>query len=153
MASQGPTRADTFQVSVQLEDVRHPNRIMLNLGTWDKRGGGALDSEEMRYNPGGMQPAVSLGGRKNVENVTVSRLYRIVRDHNDLLQRMYNGVGRARMVVSQQPLDISGDGAGIRPIVWRGTLKRVTPPEHDSESSDAALIELEMTVEGEPVVG
>ena len=153
MSAQGPTRADTFQVTVQVEDVRSVNRGMLNLGTWDKRGGGQLDSEEMRYNPGGMQPAVSLGGRKNVENVTVSRLYRIVRDHNELLQRLYNGVGRAKMVVSQQPLDISGDGTGIRPIVWRGTLKRVTPPEHDSESSDAALIELEMTVEGEPVVG
>lgn len=153
MSSQGPTRADTFQVNVQVEDVRHPARIMLNLGTWDKRGGGQLDSEEMRYNPGGMQPAVSLGGRKNVDNVTVSRLYRIVRDHNDLIQRLFNGVGRAKMIVSQQPLDISGDGSGIRPIVWRGTLKRVTPPEHDSESSDAALIELEMTVEGEPVVG
>lgn len=151
--AEGPTRADTFQVNVQVEDVRHPNRIMLNCGTWDKRGGGALDSEELRYKPGGMASAISLGGSKNVDNVTVSRLYRIVRDHTDLLQRLFNGVGKAKMVVSQQPLDISGDGTGVRPIVWRGTLKRCTPPEHDSESSEAAMIELEMTIEGEPVVG
>ena len=153
MASQGPTRADTFSVTVSVEDVIHPNRIMLNLGVWDKRGGGQLDSEEMRYNPGGMAPAVSLGGRKTVENVTVSRLYRIVRDHTELTQRLFNGVGRARMEVRQLPLDITGSGEGVRPIVWKGTLKRVTPPEHDSESSDAAMIELEMTVEGEPVIG
>jgi hypothetical protein len=153
MSAQGPTRADTFQVNVQVEDVRHPDRIMLNLGTFDKRGGGQLDSEEYRYNPGGMAPAVSLGGRKTTENITVSRLYRIVRDHNTLAQRLFNGVGRARMVVSQQPLDISGDGEGLRSIVWRGTLKRVTLPEHDSESSDPAMMELEMTVEGEPVIG
>jgi hypothetical protein len=148
----GPTRADTWDVTVQVEDVRHPNRIMLNLGTWDKRGGGQVDSEEYKYPPGAMQQTVSLGGRKNTDNVTVSRLYRLVRDHSNLVQKLINGAGKARMTVSQQPLDVNGNAFG-QPIVWRGTLKRVTPPEHDSESSDAALIELEMTVEGEPVVG
>jgi hypothetical protein len=148
----GPTRMDTFAVNVQVEDVGHPARIMLNCGIWDKKTGGEVDSEESKYPPGGMQTQVSLGGRKNVGNVTVSRLYRLVRDHQDLMQRLIDGAGKARMVVAQQPLDIDGNVFG-RPLVTKGTLKRVTPPEVDSESSDAAMVELEMTVEGEPVVG
>lgn len=153
--AEGPTRADTYDVTVSVQDVNNTTQlVMMNLGTWDKRGGGAIDSEETRYNPGGMAPAVSLGGRKTVENVTVSRLYRIVRDHTDITQRLIDGVGRARMEVRQLPLEISSKkGTGLRPIIWEGTLKRCTVPEHDSESNDAALIELEMTVEGEPHVG
>jgi hypothetical protein len=149
----GPTRADTFTVTVSVQDIGNTSRlVMMDCGIWDKRGGGAVDSEEARYNPGGMAPAVSLGGRKTVENVTVSRLYRIVRDHTDLTQRLISGVGRAKMEVRQLPMEITGGESNLRQIIWTGTLKRVTVPEHDSESSDAALMELEMTVEGEPVV-
>jgi hypothetical protein len=153
MAADGPTRSDTYRVTVEVQNLEVSERAMLDLGVWDKRGGGAIDSEETRYNPGGMAPAVSLGGRKTVENVTVSRLYRIVRDHSRMTQRMINGVGRAEMIVKQQPMEITGGPSGLPQIVWKGTLKRVTVPEHDSESNDAALIELEMTVEGEPHVG
>lgn len=153
MADQGPTRADTFEVTVVVQDVGNTTQeVMMDCGVWDKRGGGAVDSEETRYNPGGMAPAVSLGGRKTVENVTVSRLYRIVRDHNELTQRLISGVGRAKMEVRQRPMEITGGPNNLRAIVWKGTLKRCTVPEHDSEGNDAALIELEMTIEGEPVV-
>jgi hypothetical protein len=147
----GPTRQDTWNVTVDVEDVAHPNRIMLHLGTWDKKSGGEVDSEEYKYNPGAMAEAVSLGGRKNVGNLTVSRLYRLVRDHQDLHARLIRGVGKARVVVKQQPLDINENAFGT-PIVWTGTLKRVSSPEVDSESSDAALIEIEVTVEGQPTV-
>lgn len=148
MAGGGPTRADTWEVTVEVADVTNPNRPMLDLGVWDKRGGGQGDSEETLYPPGGMQEKVSLGGQQTVENVTVSRLYRLVRDHQNLGSRLMAGRGKARMVVKAQPLDIDGNAhAAFRPIVWRGTLKRVTLPEADSESNDAALIELEMTTE------
>lgn len=147
----GPTRQDTFRVSVLLEDVTNPNRPMMPLGTWDKKSGGEVDSEEYRYYPGGMEDQVSLGGRKNVGNVTVSRLYRLVRDHDLLMQKMISGVGKAQVTISQQPLDINGNSWG-RPLVYKGTLKRVLPPEHDSEGSDAALVEMEITVDGQPVV-
>jgi len=144
------TRQDTWNVTVSVEDVTNPNRPLMPLGTWDKKSGGAVDSEEYKYNPGAMAEAVSLGGRKNVENIVVSRLYRLVRDHENLSRRMIAGVGKARAVVSQHPLDIDGHAFG-RPIVWSGTLKRWTPPEVDSESSDAALVEMEITPEGQPV--
>jgi len=96
-----------------------------------------------------MAPTVSLGGSKTTDNVVVSRLYRLGRDH-DFVQTLFSGVGKAKMIVTKQPLDVDGNVYG-KPIVYNGTLKRVTPPEHDSESSAAALLELEMTPEGEPV--
>lgn len=145
----GPTRTDTWQVTVRLRDLTSGSRPMVNLGVWDKRSGGEVDSEETKYNPGGMDPAVSLGGRRNVGNITVSRLYRHERDHAGLARVFIAGAGKADMEVAALPLDVEGNAFG-RPIVWKGTLKRVTFPEHDSESSDAALVELEMTVDGVP---
>lgn len=147
----GPTRQDTWSVTVQCEDVTVASRPMRNLGVWDKKQGGETDSEEYKYSPGAMAGTVSLGGRKNVGNVTVSRLYRLLRDHATVLRMLISGAGKARIVIAQQPLDINGNVFG-NPIVWNGTLKRVSPPEVDSESSDAALIEIEATVEGEPTV-
>jgi hypothetical protein len=140
----GPTRKDTFKVSVFIEGMNWTDHI------WDKKTGGQVDSEETKYYPGNMEPPVSLGGRKTVENIVVSRLYRHERDHL-VINDLFNKVGKAAMSVQQIPLDMNKQPFGS-PIVWRGTLKRVTAPEHDSESNDAALLELEMTVEGYPVV-
>lgn len=147
MASVDGTRADTYRVNVHVENMRSGN--LNNLGVFDKMTGGGLDSDETKYKPGGMVPPVSLGGSKTTDNVVVSRLYRLARDH-DIVQMLFNGVGKAKMVITKQPLDADGNVYG-KPIVYNGTLKRCTPPEHDSESSAAALIELEMTPEGEPV--
>lgn len=144
----GPTRADTWLINVQIE---HPtNGNMLNYGTWDKVTGGGLDSDEATYRPGGMAPPVSLGGAKTVDNLVVSRLYRIGRDHA-VVQQMFDSVGKCDMIVSKQPLDIEGNvEPGVKPIVYSGTLKRVTPPDVDSTSTDPALLELEMVIEGYP---
>jgi hypothetical protein len=54
------------------------------------------------------------------------------------------------VTVADQPLDFNGNASGIDSLVYSGTLKRVTPPDADSESSTAAIIELEITVEGYP---
>jgi hypothetical protein len=138
----GGTRQDTYSVTVTLNGV--------NEGVWDKKDGGEVDSEEFKYNPGGMVPPVSLGGRKNVGNVTLSRLFRLDRDQANL-QRYINNVGRGSIVIAQQPLDIDGNAYGA-PLIYRGTLKRCTPPTVDSESSSPGMIELEVTIEGYPTV-
>jgi hypothetical protein len=144
----GPTRQDTYSVSVHVipPGGNPPGR---DLGVWDKMTGGQVDSDETRYNPGGMAPPVSLGGRKTVENIVVSRLYRLARDH-DIVQDFINWSGRARVIVSKQPLDIEGNVYG-RPIVYNGTLKRYSTPDVDSESSAAGMVEIEVTIEGYPV--
>lgn len=142
----GPTRKDTFKVSVFVEGMTWTDRV------WDKKTGGGVDSEETKYYPGGMVPPVSLGGRRTVENLVVSRLYRHERDHL-IVGQLLDKVGKASMSVQQLPMDINGNEmVGGNAIIWRGILKRVTVPEHDSESNDAALLELEMSVEGYPTI-
>jgi hypothetical protein len=142
------TRQDTYEVTVTV--FRPGTKTPIIKGVWDKMSGGQVDSEETKYYPGGMVDPISIGGRRTAENVTVSRLYRIGRDHKDL-QALINVVGRAPMTVSRQPLNTSGSKSdGADPIVWTGTLKRVTPPDVDSEGNAAGMIELEMTVDGFP---
>lgn len=136
----GPTRSDTYNVTLSIDGV--------NYGTFDKMEGGDVDSEEYTYKPGGMAAPVSLGGSRSVENVTLRRLYRLARDHS-ITQRLFDKVGKGECVVTKQPLDVDGNVWGS-PIVTRGTLKRVSTPDHDSESTDPGLLEIEITVDGIP---
>lgn len=132
------SRLDQYSVSVSVNG--------LNLGVFDKMTGGNIDSEELKYKPGGMAPHVSLGGSVNVSNVMVSRLYDLARDHTriPLLKGL---VGKGSVTVRKQPLDINGAAYG-KPIVYTGILKALNPPEPDSESNAAALLELEVSTVG-----
>lgn len=132
------SRLDQYDVRVSVDGT--------DLGTYDKLTGGEVDSEETTYKPGAMGPRVSLGGSVNVGTVVVSRLYDLARDHQ-IVHWLIGRAGKGQAVVSKQPLDIDGNVFG-RPIVYSGKLKRVTAPEADSESSDPALIELEVTPAG-----
>jgi len=117
-----------------------------NLGTWDKLTGGEIDSDETTYKPGGMGNRISLGGSVNVGNVTVEKLYDLQNVHA-IVHWLLPLVGKATLVVKKQPLDVDGNAWG-RALVYTGKLKMVTPPEVDSEASDAALLALEMTPVG-----
>jgi hypothetical protein len=134
------TRADTWLITVGVNGI--------HTGIWDVKEGGDVDSNELTYKPGGMVDPISLGGSRNVNNVTLRRNYRLGRDHSQS-QRWLNWVGKGSVVITQQPLDQDGNAWG-KPIVYNGTLKRVKLPDHDSSSSDAAMIEIEVTVSGIP---
>jgi len=144
MPTIGPTRTDTYRVNVSIE---HPaNGNMLNYGIFDKLTGGEVDSEEAVYRPGNMGARESLGGSVTYSNVIVSRLYKLDRDHSVIAQ-IRNSVGKCSMIISKTPLNIHGESEGISPVTYRGTLKRLALPEHDSMATDPGLFELEMTVE------
>lgn len=129
------SRLDQYNVTVSVDGTA--------LGTFDKMTGGELDSEETKYKPGGMVPQVSLGGSKTVNNVTVSRLFRLDRDLG-LLPLLKSRVGKGVVYASKMSLDVDGNPYGT-PLVYNGTLKQVKFPEPDSESSSAAMIELEIS--------
>jgi hypothetical protein len=131
-------RLDEYNVTVSVDGR--------DLGTWDKFSGGEVDSEETRFKPGNMRPSISLGGSVNIGNVTVSRLYDLEKVHA-VTHWLIDRVGEAIVVVKKQPLDRYREPFG-NPLVYRGVLKQINPPEHDSESSDAALLELEMVPQG-----
>jgi hypothetical protein len=139
----GPTRKDTYTIHVKVGGA--------DLGVFDKMTGGNLDSDEFQYSPGGMVDPISLGGKRKPANFTVSRLYRLARDHNRM-QFLLNHVGKGEVIVLKQPMDIDGNVFGD-PLVHKGTLKNVQAPEVDSESSDAGLLELEVTPNGPPSLG
>jgi hypothetical protein len=148
-----PTRQDTWDVELW---VRNPTTSKYEyFGIWDKKTGGEVDSDDTIYHPGNMADPISLGGRRTTGNVTLSRLYKLERDHGGVgasgqhIGALINRAGVADAKVSQQPLDLNGHAWG-NPLVYVGVLKRVTPPEHDSEASGAAMIELEITITGYP---
>jgi hypothetical protein len=125
MAAAAPTREDTWLLTVNVDGR--------DLGVFDTLSGGELDSEESKYQPGGMAAEISLGGRKTIGNVTIGRYCDRTR--------------AARITIGQTPLDPMGARAG-EPLTYTGTLKTVTPPDVDSTGTDAAQLTLEATIDG-----
>lgn len=135
-----PTRQDTWSIIVKFRGN--------TIGFFDKKSGGAVDSEDTKYYPGDMADPISLGGRKTTDNVTLQRIYDGNDDH-EIIGELMEGVGRANVTVTQRPKDPDGNSFGKR-ITYDGKLKRVLPPETDSESSSAALLEIEVAPIGTP---
>ena len=117
-----------------------------SLGVWDVLTGGETDTDELTYKPGGMAPAISLGGIVTVGQLIVSRIYQLERDHLQV-HWLLGRVGKGNVVINKAVLDEDRNAFG-QPLVTRGKLKRVTPPEVDSNSTDAATIEIEITPQG-----
>jgi hypothetical protein len=103
-----------------------------------------MDSEETKFRPGGMAQELALGGSQTLENLTVARLFNLSRDLS-VVKRWYARAGKARVTAVEQFLDTDGNAFG-QPVSYVGKLKSVSIPEHDSESSDPALVELEITL-------
>jgi hypothetical protein len=134
-----PSRQDMYSVSVVVQDIG-------DTGIWDKCDGGEVDSSEKKYKPGAMAKELSLGGLQSVGNLTISRYYDLDRD-GAIKKRLMNGAGKKEVVVTKQPLDVNGVPYG-EPDVYAGTLKMVKPPEPDSEGTDEARIEIEVSSAG-----
>jgi hypothetical protein len=129
------SREDEYQVTATLDG--NP------LGVFDKLSGGALDSTDTKYKPGGMAPQISLGGSQEATNVVLQRLYVLSRDR-PLVAGLLRRAGKGSVVITKQSLDENGVAFGD-PITYTGTLKQVTLPDHDSESNNAALMQLEIS--------
>lgn len=133
------SRLDQYEISVSIDGTPIPE-------PWDKMSGGNIDSSETKYKPGGMVPQISLGGSVEVSNVTVERLYVLSRDHA-LVPTLKAAVGKGVVVVTKQPLDVNGVKFGA-PIVYSGKFKQLTLPEPDSESTNAATMQIEVSTVG-----
>lgn len=113
---------------------------------FDSCTGGDTDSDETKYRPGGMAPEVSLGGSVSTANVVVARNFALGRD-DVLLPKLRAAAGRKNASVTVQPLDSDRNAFGV-PWTHRGVLQRVQGPQHDSTSTDAAMLELEINPGG-----
>jgi hypothetical protein len=74
---------------------------------FDQFSGGEVDSEEALYSPGGMAAEISLGGRRTIGNVTVSRYCDRALDW-PIIKWLTAQVGVARCTIGYTPLDPSG---------------------------------------------
>ena len=119
-----------------------------DLGVWDKFSGGDIDSDDTKYRAGGRAPEESLGGTRSVSNVTTSRLFRIERDF-DLIQKLVDGAGSKDVQITRAYLDPTStpvNSPAMGNVVYIGKLKAFKQPDHDSNSSDASLYEIECSV-------
>lgn len=133
-------REDMFRVSLTIDGE--------SWGVWDQRTGGKVSANGVTYRPGNMGPQQSLGGVPTTDAVTLVRNYQHQRDHDkvgDLLAKVGTGICVAKAL----PLDQSGNAYG-KPIVWKGVLDSVEAPQHDSESTKAAMLTLTIAVSSNP---
>jgi hypothetical protein len=114
-----------------------------SLGVFDTRSGGDVTAEPAKRRPGGMQGLRSHAALPDYDDVTVGRAYERIRDH-ELLRGLRGRVGRAYMLIAEQPLDEDGNAWG-RPTLYYGRLAGLTDGEADSESGDVRMFELTMT--------
>lgn len=132
-------RADQRRVTVKVDDI--------DLGVADTKGGGAVDSEDTKHRPGGMQDERSYGGPVTVENVTAT----FVLDLDVLwakVPKLRAKVGKGKATLTEQPLDVDGNAKG-KPDVYSGVLKAVTPPDYDANATgDVGKLEIEVSVSG-----
>jgi hypothetical protein len=131
-------RQDQFLVTVSVDGK--------NYGLFDKMSGGAVSATDTKYRPAGRETEISLGGRKTVENITVERLYTLGRDHLQVKVLM-SKVGKGRVRITKRCMDENGAPWG-RPLVYSGTLQKVTVPDMDNQSTSVATIVLEIGTDG-----
>jgi hypothetical protein len=143
------TRQDTWLVALAIEDPANPGDPYPDWGIWDTKTGGDIDSDDHLYYPGGMLPAYDLGGKPTPQSITLSRNYRIQRDHYRA-QKLIDSVGKSNVRITIFPMDKYGN-EHTPAIVYLGTLKTVTFPEINSESSsDPGMITIVCTIYSAP---
>jgi len=138
-----PAREDTHILTMTIDGG--PGVGIRNLGVWDAKEGGEIDSEENKYKPGGMADEISMGGTKSVGNLTFRRYYDWARDDPHIAW-LINRVGNGRGTLGVQMLDIHGNPQGGL-LTYGGTLKTFTPPDLDSTSNDPAMLSAEFTID------
>jgi hypothetical protein len=134
-----PTREDTWLITLSLDGR--------DMGVWDSKDGGEVDSEESKYKPGGMAAEISLGGSVSIGNLTIKRYCDRERDW-PVIKWLAGRSGKGRGTIGITPLDVDGVRAGD-PLVYTGTLKQVKFPDIDSTGGDAAQLECEFTIDGQ----
>jgi hypothetical protein len=115
------------------------------LGVWDTLSGAATTASPAKRRPGGSQQEDVARTRSTNDDITVSRENKLERDIAPLRVLRANRVGRATVVVTEQPLDDDDIPFGP-PTVYTGILNRVFTGDVDSNSDDFRMAELGVTV-------
>lgn len=127
-------RSDTARVQVTVAGISLPS------DSWSKMEGGENAAETSQLLPGGMAPAVALGGLAKRTDLTVHRPW------SDVMAGAYKAldqaVGAATVTASYVVLDNNKQPVANASVTYTGILKSVTRPNYDSSSSTEALLQL-----------
>lgn len=109
------------------------------IGTWDTRAGGETSASVQKYRPGGGGELTS-AARPTTGDVTLTRRYDLARDAA-LATSLRTKVGRAKIRISEQPLDDDGVKWG-KPTIWNGVLSSVATDDTESNADDPRIFTL-----------
>jgi hypothetical protein len=121
-----------------------------DFGVWAGKSGGEVDRDVSDYYPGGMRPAVKLMGTSTTGDLTLRKLLADLSD-DDVRSLLSDQQSDTQYTATQQRLTASDKAAG-RPLSHRCVIKGVTYPDSDSSSSDAAEIQVVLSVFGVPTI-
>lgn len=126
-------RSDMGRIQVQVAGVP------LDTVSWDMADGGNIVAETSNYAPGGMEPAIELGGHAKRSDMTVERIW------SDVLLGVFkaldNVCGEATASIGYTALN-RGVALPNSTITYTGVLKAVDRPGYNSASSAEAKLVL-----------
>jgi hypothetical protein len=117
-------------------------------GLFDKFDGGEIDSDSTTYSAGGMASPEALPGPVTTGEVTVGRAFRGERDAS-LKKWLNTQVGQA-IVIGKQALNPDKSPVPDGLETFRGIMKGVSTPTHDSNGSAVSTFEITATISGLP---
>lgn len=110
----------------------------IDLGIFDTLSGGDVSFNETKYTPGGMQPQISIGGTKTVNNITLGKILDQGRPDWGWIQMFMQLVEEADCTITRQPLGTDGRPFGS-PLVYTGKLIGIAPGDTDSNAEGAQI--------------
>lgn len=125
-------RSDQTRIQVQCGTLNMDNV------SWDSMTGGDIAADSINYLPGGMQPAVELGGIPKRSDIVVTRIW------SDTLIALFNdldsGAGNMPSKIKYSTLD--GTKKAVTTITYGGVLKAVARPDYDAATASEGKLTL-----------
>jgi hypothetical protein len=136
-------QSNQFNVTVQ---IKNPNTgAWVNFGIYDKLTGGEVTSSIRKYQPGGGQKEIVLGGKRTRADIVLSKMCDVDADW-PLIEQLEQWAGIADASLSIQATRADYTTAGIKPRPVVGKLTGVNAPQADSESEEPGMLALTFTV-------
>jgi hypothetical protein len=119
--------------------------MVLDLGVFDTFDGGAKKGETVKHRAGNMGDSEAVGGVSSREDFTVSRRYRLERDHPNRkkLDALVN-IGRVTCVRQKLNPDKTAFGD---PDTYTGIMSGFVMPNHDSDAVEKAMFSIEVNAD------
>lgn len=142
--------ATQAQFSVTLSKAAQNGRTARDYGVWAGKSGGESTRDVSDYYPGAMQPAVKEMGIPTTSDLTIRKREADLTD-TDIAELYADMQSDSQYVCVVQRLTASDRTSGA-PRSYRCVVMSVAPSDVDSSSSDAAEIQVTLSVFGLPTI-